>query len=271
LRSYNDLGLDGSTIYMYTSDSQALQVSPNSGSVEIGFAIGDTLAATFSPLNGFVVRHVSGEDNAVFFADGSTGWYRLNPNQVGASMSGEQTPVWSPKADFTASIGGIGAIASIETSAGVIQLLVGQTVVGPLLFRDLNNFTDNGTPYQWTSTIGSILLATPGKLAEADSIIVDMNNSGGTYLAEQCSVSVLLDEIAGSFEPLPASVNDPPQLNPSVTVLGTRFYLSQGDDTPVCWHLQVMLEGSVTSGLPASTRDEILGLTVRGCLVSEQV
>jgi hypothetical protein len=284
LRFYSLLSYDGSTVYMYTSDRQSLQLSSNSGSVEVGFPIGDLLETTFPSTQGYIVRHVSGsQDNALYLADGSTGWYRLNPNQQGASMSGEQTPLWSPKADFTESLGGIGAIASIETSAGVIQLLVslpptttsGLPDAGPVLYRDLSIFSDNGIPYQWTATVGSILLSTPGKVAETDCVIVNMNNAGtvnGTnFTATQCSVAVLLDEISGPFESLPASVNDPPQLITSTTILSTRYYLSQGSVCPVCWHMQLKLTGAVQSGLPASTRDEILGMTVRGCLISEQV
>ena len=271
-RSYNAFDLDGSTVYMYTSDREALMINPNSGSVEIGFPIGDTLENTFSPLNVFIARHVSGsQDNAMFMADGSTGWYRLNPNQQGASMSGEATPVWSPKADFVASIGGVGAIASIEVAAGQINLLVGQTVVGPVLTRSLTTFSDNSIPYQWTATIGSIVMTTPGKLAEIDSITTEMNNSGGGITASQCTIAVLLDEIAGAFESLPMAVNDPPGEVPSVTVLSNRFYLSQGGTCPVCRHMQIQLAGEEISGLPQTSKDELLSMTVRGCLVSEQV
>lgn len=271
VRSYNAVDLDGSTIYMYTSDRESLMVNPNSGSVEIGYPIGDTLEDTFAPSSVCIARHVSGSrDNAMYLADGSTGWYRLNPNQVGASMSGEATPVWSPKADFTGSIGGIGVIASIEVSAGNIKLLVGQTAVGPVLVRNLTTFSDNTIPYNWTATIGSILLTTPGKLAEVDSITTEMNNKGNGITASQCTVAVLLDEIAGSFESLPMSVNDPPGETPSVTVLSNRFYLSQGDVCPVCRHLQVQVTGELISGLPQTTKDELLALTIRGALVSEQ-
>jgi hypothetical protein len=271
-RSWNAFDLDGSTIYMYTSDRESLMINPNSGSVEIGYPIGDTLEETFSPLNVYIARHVSGSrDNAVFMADGSTGWYRLNPNQQGASMSGEQTPVWSPKADFVPSIGGIGAIASIEVAPGEIDLLVGQTVVGPVLVRDLDVFSDNTIPFQWTATIGSIVMTTPGKLAETDSITTEMNNSGGVELASQCTVAVLLDEIAGSFESLPMSVNDPPGEVPSVSVLSNRFYLSQGGVCPTVRHMQIQMAGEVISGLPQTTMDELLSMTVRGCLCSEQV
>lgn len=270
-RSWNAFDLDGSTVYMYTSDRESLMINPNSGSVEIGFPIGDTLETTFSPMSVFIARHVSGsQDNAMYMADGSTGWYRLNPNQQGASMSGEQTPVWSPKADFTASIGGVGAIASIEVAAGQINLLVGQVVVGPVLVRSITTFSDNTIPYQWTATMGSIVMTTPGKLAETDSITTEMNNSGGGVTASQCTVAVLLDEIAGSFESLPMSVNDPPGEVPSISVLSNRFYLSQGGVCPTVRHMQIQLAGELVSDLPQTSKDELLSMTIRGCLVSEQ-
>lgn len=514
LRSYNAVGLDGSSVYLYTSDREMLCINPNSGSIEIGFAIGDYLEENFLPEDVYLTRHIAGSrDNAVFIADGATGWFRLNPNQQGASMSGEQTPVFSPKADFTTTINGIGAIASIETSAGVHQLLVapqvsqggsppivsinnnqtttvsnwstgqssftmtvtpsshipsvainvgdvgflmfiveptsdgasngvttvtdsngntwsqlgetqvpipggflettyyvqifyarmntqvttsdsliitvnldqssnitaipfpnfmnvanlvtssplaikqaigtganpvsgsittsgptvllsfalsdpigspsltvpsgwtdtgiaelnrspvgwgaawiqensngtytdqwsaaappinggwsatfaaflnGQSAAAPVLVRDLDTFSDIGTPYPWSSTVGSILLSTPGKLAETSSITTEMNQSEDE--ATQCGVSVLLDEISGTFESLPVAVNDPPQLFPSETVLSNRFYLSQSAGVPTCRHMQVQLTGQAVE-----TKDELLSLTIIGALVPEEV
>jgi hypothetical protein len=277
VRSYNGVGVDGSSVWVYTSDRQCLNINPNSGSVEMGFPIGDFLEENFSPLNAIFVRHVSGsQDNAVFFADGTTGWFRLNPNQVGASMSGEQTPVWSPKADFTATLGGLGIIASIETSAGETQLLAGLPAyntsgianVGPVLVRNLTIFSDNGAAYEWSATIGSILLANAGKNAEVDSITTEMNNSTapGIIIATQCGVGVLCDEIAGAFESLPIAKNDPPGLAPSVTVLSNRFYLSQGGQCPTLRHMQVQLTGGAQT-----TKDELLALTIRGALVPETI
>jgi hypothetical protein len=262
VRSYNAVGVDGSSVCVYTSDRQCLILNPNSGSIEHGYPIGDTLEDTFAPGSVYFVRHVSGSrDNAIFLADGSTGWYRLNPNQQGASMSGEATPVWSPKATVDV---GIGALASMETSAGVIQLLVGKTSVGPVLVRSLTTFSDNGSAYTWNATVGSILLATPGKLAEVESITTEMNNVASA--ATQCTVSVLLDEISGAFEALPVGVNDPPQLATSTSVLSKRFYLSQGTVPPVCRHLQIQVAGGA-----ATTKDEILALTIRGALTPEQI
>lgn len=349
LRSYNAACLDGSSVWIYTSDRNCLIINPNSGSVEFGFAVGDYIEANFSPLDAYLVRHISGsQDNALFFADNDTGWLRMNPNQQGASMQGEATPVWSPKADFTNSIGGISAIGSIETAAGVHKFLVGSRdfstsglpVAGPVLVRDLNTFSDLGVPYSWSATIGSILLATAGKLAETESITTEMNNTfsatfaltsveantgvyhgtitGGTnnaYVGRnititgfansanngvqititgssatqivtaktntvletiaasaklgasvQCTVSVLLDEISGDFETLAIKVNDPPQLNRSSSVISNRFYLAQDTGVPVVRHIQIQVAGGAFI-----TKDEMLAMTIRGCLVPEQV
>lgn len=266
LLSYNALAKDGSYIWLYTADRQMLMLTPSAGSNEVGFPIGDKLEDTFDPRTVYIARHVAGsQDNAMYIADGSTGWHRLNPNQQGASMNGEQTPVWSPKANI---VGGCGAIASIQVTPGVHKLLVGQTGAGVVLNRDLNTFTDNGTPYEWFATIGTIVLVTPGELAEIESITTEMNNSTGGN-ASQPRVGVLLDEISGKFEFLPNFVNDPPQLKTSTSVLSNRFYLIQGNVAPVCRHIQVQLEGSFSS-VYGSTQDELLALTIRGAKVPEQ-
>lgn len=122
LRNYNAVDADGSSIWAFTGDRQFLGLNASAGSVELGYAIGDQLTANIDPAKVYVVRHQGGSlDNAVFLADGSTGWFRMNPNQVGASVSGEPTAVWSPFATIT---GGVGAIASLETSPGVHQFLL---------------------------------------------------------------------------------------------------------------------------------------------------
>ncbi|MHB8501519.1 MAG: phage head spike fiber domain-containing protein [Candidatus Acidiferrales bacterium] len=126
--SYNASDMDGGTLWMYTSDRQFLSASSSAGSLEVGFPVGDVLQVNVDPAKAYVARHVSGsKDNALFLGDGVAGWYRCNPNQVGASVSGEQTVVWSPYAAIT---NGLGAIASIETTPGVKQLLVGAQGVG---------------------------------------------------------------------------------------------------------------------------------------------
>lgn len=263
LGTYNGVVIDGSTLMMQTRDRQCLMLNVNSGVSEIGFVIGDVIETQINPLTAYLARHIKGsQDNAFYLGDGATGWFRLNPNQYGASTMGEQTPIWSPFATIT---GGCKALASIEVQPGIKQLLVGGTSVGPILTRSITTFSDNGASYTWSATIGSIVLALPGLLAVAESITTEMVASEST----QCGVAVLLDEISGTFETLPASsptmTNDPPQLAPSVSILSQRFYLSTGQVPPVCRNLQIKLSGSAVD-----TQDEILALTIRGMHISEQ-
>lgn len=263
LGTYNGVVIDGSTLMLQTRDRQCLMMNVNSGVSEIGFVIGDVIENNINPLTAYLARHIKGsQDNAFYLGDGATGWFRLNPNQYGASTMGEQTPIWSPFATIT---GGCKALASIEVQPGIKQLLVGGTGVGPVLTRSITAFSDNGTPYTWSATIGSILLALPGLLAVCESITTEMVASEST----QCAVAVLLDEIAGTFENLPTSsptmTNDPPQLSPSISVLANRFYLSTGSVPPVCRHMQVKLSGSAVA-----TQDEVLSLTIRGEHIGEQ-
>jgi hypothetical protein len=261
IRSWNALDIDGGNFYLYMSDRQYLTINPSTGSMEWGFVVGDLLEGTVDPTKVYVARHIAGsQDNAVYVADGSTGWFRMNPNQPGASLSGEQVEAWSPFASFVATIGGIGAVMSIETTPGQYQLLVGQTTTGPVLVRSITTFTDNGVAYTWNATIGSMILATTGQLAETESVSTEM-----TGVSTQATVAVLLDEISGPFETLTNSVNDPPQLATSASLLSVRFYLSQGATPPVCRHMQVKL-----SGAAVNTKDELLSLSIRGALVPEQ-
>ena len=271
LGTYNGVVIDGSTMMLQTRDRQCLMLNVSSGASEIGFVIGDVIETNINPITCYLARHVHGsQDNAFYLADGATGWFRLNPNQYGASASGEQNPVWSPFATI-ASAGGCGAIASIETQPGIKSLLVSRaTGVGPVLVRDLNTFSDNGTEYTWSATIGSIVLALPGRLAEVESITTEFIASSAT----QCSVAVLLDEISGDFEILHTSTPDPPQLAnlfingvlvSSKSVLSNRFFLSSEKEPPVARHIQIQL-----GGVAATTKDELLSLTILGALVAEQ-
>jgi hypothetical protein len=276
LGTYNGVCIDGSTMMLYTRDRECLMFNVNAGAAEIGFLIGDLIETDMNPMTCYLARHVKGsQDNAFYFGTGpggfdsdssDTGWFRLNPNQYGASASGEQTPIWSPAAHIASAAGGCGALASVEVQPGVKLLLVGRTGTGtgPILNRNISVFADNGTEYSWSATVGSIMLALPGKLAEIESVTTEMTAATAT----QCTVAVLIDEIDDSvipFETLAYSTPDPPQLTASKSVLSNRFYLSFGTVPPVGRHMQIKL-----SGAAASTKDEILALTVRGALIEEQ-
>lgn len=228
----NAIDIQGSNIFLYTSDRQGLQIS-SSGINEIGFPIGDLLQTQFDPnTNIHVAAIISGtSDKAVFIGDSVGNWFRCNWNQAP-----EGGPAWSPKATIQ---GGFTHFQAVETSPGIHQLLMFQNTGGGgsiVLFRDFNNYSDNGTPYSAFFTLGSLVLAQPGQLSEVVHIVTEQKAIGSPV-----SALVLIEEIAGTFESLPEVVPDPPGLTPSVSVISQRFYLNQSQQTVDCRHLQVKI------------------------------
>lgn len=228
LNSYNALAVNGSVVYLFTSDSQVVSLDPSSGLSQVGFPIGDQFVKNnWSPSTPYLAWHVSGsQDHALFVADGSTGWFRMSP-----TASPESGLTWSP---FATIAGGCKAVDSLEVSPGVHRLLVGPTGTGQILQRDLSTTADNGTSYTAFFTIGSLVLCQPGQIAELSFIATDSPQIGSAP-----SISVLIDEVSGSFETMPLSTPDPPQLVASSTLYGLRFYFSQTQQPAVCRHLQI--------------------------------
>jgi len=198
LQSYNALSVNGGLIDLFTSDNQVVRFDPNMGVSKIGKPIGDqffkygTQTTTFSPSSAYVTFHTQGlNDEALFVADGSTGWFRGVPNlSPDAAISG---PVWSPKA---AVVGGCKAIQSLEVAPGQHALLVGATTSNhPVLVRDstYTTFSDNGSAYAANFIFGSMVLANPGQLAELGFITCEFIRTGTSPI-----LSVMLDEIADS-------------------------------------------------------------------------
>jgi hypothetical protein len=249
--NYNAVATQGSNIFMYTSDRQFLNVT-ETGMNELGYAIGDILSDNYDPANTYVASLIAGtQDKAVYISDGSASWYRCNWNQPP-----EGGPAWSPKA---AIVGGLTALNAIEISLGVHKLLLGQND-GEVLMRDINTFTDDTETYSAFFEIGSFILAQPGQLARVASITTESKAVGTVP-----SVSVRIDEIAGNFENLPISVNDPPMLSPSTSVLARRFYLEQGQNPVICRHLQMKL-----SYPSEDAKNELLTLSIFGALHYEE-
>ena len=116
--SFNAWDIFGGEIYFLSSDSQFWTVNPATQLARVGFPVGNKLAV-FNAANAYVTVHESGLDNAIYIGDGSTQWYRLNPHQVGADMSGENVSVWSPRAVIT---GGVQMLQSLVTAPGVHKL-----------------------------------------------------------------------------------------------------------------------------------------------------
>lgn len=198
LSSYNALSVNGGLIDLFTSDSQVVRFDPNQGVSKIGHPIGDQFfkygaqTTTYSPTTAYVTFHTQGlNDEALFVADGSTGWFRGVPNlSPDAAISG---PVWSPKATI---VGGCKAIQSVEVTPGQHALLVGATSANqPVLVRDstYTTFTDNSSAYPANFTFGSMVLANPGQLAELGFITCEFQKTGTSPV-----LSVMLDEITDS-------------------------------------------------------------------------
>jgi hypothetical protein len=254
LLSPNAICVQGSTIYLFSADRQFLSLDPTSGVNELGFPIGDQFAS-WNPADVYVTFHVAGsEDKALYVSDGSTGWFRCNPNQAP-----DNNVVWSPKRNVT---GGCQAVQSIETSPGVKTLLVGATSGGTILQRNLTTFTDDGADYTPYCTIGNIVLAQPGEIAIVESIVLEARKVGSAP-----TPAVMLGEIGspGTFETLTESVTDPPQLEAPQSLYSLRFYLMQGAAPIKCRDLQVKISW------PAEPfENELLTMTIYGAIEVEK-
>lgn len=262
--------------YIFTSDRQILGFDPNGGITRVGHPIGDKLAA-YNPANVYLTYHSFGDlDHALFIANGSSEWYRCDLNM---SPDGKYTgPVWSPRATIS---GGFQAIQSIETSPGIHQLLVGPTGAGFVLARDSTfaTFTDNTSPYSSYFTMGAIVLAHPGQMAETAFIEMDFMQVG-----TQPTISVLLDELPNvgspTFEAISTSfVSDPPNLYGDAGVPTTlwmnRYYFSQTvpgqgvDNTPLpAWCKFLSLK--VDFGSSDTIQNELIAFSIFGALWQEK-
>jgi len=224
LLSPNAIQIVGGEIYMVTADKRFIAFQPGIGHSEPGFPISDQIG-TFNPANVYVTEHAAGQDpSAMFVCDGSTGWFRLVPHAAPGFISTDQ-PVWSPFASIT---GGCKGVQSVTTSAGVRSLLIYQSG-GVILKRDLTTPQDNGVNFSGNYTIGSIVLAHPGQLAELGFVTMEFANQGSP------TVSYLLNEISGSFHQFTTSVSDPPLVYGTTTAPSSyspnRYYFEQTVDT----------------------------------------
>jgi hypothetical protein len=257
--------------YVFSSDHQIISIDPSGGITRVGHNIGDKLAL-FGPSVSYLTYHSYGDqDNALFIGDGSTQWYRgdLNPAPDG-KITGT---AWSPRATIA---GGFQAIKSIETSPGTRQLLIGPTAAGYILARDssFSIFTDAGASYDSNFTIGCIVLAHPGQMAEVDFIECDFIKIGS-----QPTVGILYDELSATngatFETISGSfVSDPPRMyGPTATpdtIWMNRYYIGQtisgGEPTPAwCKFLQLQYDfGNDT------VQNELIAFSIMGAMWQEK-
>lgn len=218
---------NGSTAQLFTADRQLVALDQAAGLIEPGFPIGDQLKA-FDPSASYLAWLIAGDDKGLFIANGSTGWFRLNP-----TPAPETGYTWSPFAQIAAA-SACGAVACIETVPGTRQLLIGPAGTGPILKRDLTTNQDNGVSYSAFATAGSIVVAVPSQTTAIEFIAADCKLIGSNV-----GVGVLIDEISGSFTTLSTSQNDPPGFAAPATLYSSRWYLDQTQSPRECRHLQI--------------------------------
>lgn len=261
LLNYNAFDINGTTLYLLTSDRQMVSLDLSSGVSEVGFPIGDQFEqSNWSPATANVTWHIAGSaDKGVYVSDNATGWFRMYP-----TPAPESGLTWAPFAELQ---GGCSMVQSVETTPGTHDLLVGPSTSGPILKRDRSVQTDNGTAYPANFTIGSIVLAQPGQLAEIAFITTDSIKIGTAP-----DLYVQLDEISpfssGHFDLLSHTdaVNDPPQLSASDSMFSQRYWLSNTHKPALGRSLQIRVDWGIDS-----VQNELLSLTLYGGFSQEAI
>jgi len=231
---------DGDNLFILTTKGQLFNFA---GSLnEIGYSIRGSLAA-MTPANVYLALHRSGSDEGLFVSDGSTNVWRYSVAYQ----------CWSPVAQP-----GMGAkcISSIETTTNDWTLLLGSNSGSSYIFnRNTASFVDNGSAFASWAIIGSLILAPPREVALVNSVLVEVETVG-TYP----TLSVLLNEISGSFTALPNPVPDPPQLVASSTIWMKRHDLKAAS-TPLPQHVRHM-QVKVDFGNSDTVQNELLGIAI---------
>src|ERR1700723_1755270 len=89
--NFNAIDVLGGEIYMFTSDSQLIAVTPSLQVSNLGFPIGDQLVGLDSAVV-YLTVYDEGNDNGVYISNGGTGFFRMNPHQVPQGDA-----IWSPQ------------------------------------------------------------------------------------------------------------------------------------------------------------------------------
>jgi hypothetical protein len=253
LLGYDAFDVHGSTVFLMTTSKKMLSLDPGAGIVEVGFPIGDQFKSRYDPSTAYVAWHEgTSDDTALFVADGATGWHRM-----AANPAPESGIVWSPRAIVT---GACKAVQSLEVTPGTKKLLVGPLAAGQILQRDTSVNTDNAATFVWSATIGSIMMAQHGQVAELDFIGVDSMRVG-----TPATVSLLLGEVSGTFDDMYPTANDPPLLPQSTTLYSDRYHMDQTQSHSFCRHFQIKFSFAAEDAY-----NELLSYTVFGALFQEK-
>lgn len=252
LLSVNCFTVNGSTPIVFTGDKQLVSMDPSAGFSRVGFPIEDQLQ-NYSSSASYVTWYTNGPDQGLFICDGSGSWYRmmLTPSPE----SGGYT--WSPKGTIAR---GLGCLKSIETTPGVQTLLMGTPPAGGyILERSTSGNTDDGTTFAADFTIGSLVLAPSGKCAELAWIATE-----ALLIGSKITVSVLADEVSGTFNALTQSVSDPPYLAAPASLYSDRWYFSAYPLPAWMKHLQIKFAWPTEAAA-----NELLTYTIYGTVHDE--
>ena len=171
-RDFNAIDVIGGEIYMFTSDSQLVVVTPSLQVSRIGFPIGDKLAE-FDSTKAYLTVYDEGNDNGIYIGNGESGWYRCNPHQVPQGDA-----IWSPFRQFAQ---GCVAVQSLVTSLGVQSLLIGGAGANEsILMRDQNVFSDPsvGAPQLMSASSYAILAYSGVTNSDGSSTVISGGNIG---------------------------------------------------------------------------------------------
>jgi hypothetical protein len=104
---------------------------------------------------------------------------------------------------------------------GDYRLLFGRASgSGYIWYRNTTLWQDDTSSYSAYATIGTLVIAPLGSTTPLGAVLIERVATGSDAV-----ISVLLNEISGTFTALPNPVSDPPLLSASTTVISKRHYL----------------------------------------------
>lgn len=240
--SPNCLTTDGDEMVVYTTQQQLWALSPSAKN-ELGFNVADTLASNFPTASSFLAIHKQGQDQGLFICDGAANSERFNMN----------AEAWDTVATPAT---GIGPIASIDLNTSPPARALVTAAGGKILKRDPTSYSDNGAAYAAFAVIGSIVLSPSGEAPAIVENIFLTSNAVGTAL----TVSVLPNEISGSFTALINPVAEPYQLPASSTINMQRYdwKSNQSAKAQLVKHVQVKITMPATD----TVKNELYTLSI---------
>ncbi|HEX3091218.1 MAG TPA: hypothetical protein VHW72_01280 [Candidatus Angelobacter sp.] len=201
------------TIYALSTTGQVCKITKDAKD-ELSVYVAD-LVQQFPENASYLTMHENGLDKGLFIGNGSNTVMRYGLN------SSAWSPVYKP-------VGGIGALASIETTLGNYTLCAARaTAAGWILGRDLTTYQDDGQNYSACfATIGSIVLSEPLEPLVPVYYVAGYFAAGGQIP----TVSVMPNEISASSGPGFVTIFNPqdePSLGstPSSTLMAKQWNL----------------------------------------------